>query len=130
MSQYYCISKMSLVAIALLMIIIASTILQPALASTNLPLNTTGSAPEERAPLPYTEYNSSTLVPSNQPSTLFDKTNVTLRGLFDNLGDPGRWNKLLQPALDQLNRRHPDMNIQIEYTDFFYNETRSRILDR
>jgi multiple sugar transport system substrate-binding protein len=119
---------MNLVVItALLMIIIITTptIFQPTLGTTNLSSNNTAS----------TEYNSSfTLVPSNQSITgtlsLSDKTNVILRGLFDNLGDPGRWNNLLQPALDELNRRHPDMNIQIEYTNFFYNETRNRILDR
>jgi multiple sugar transport system substrate-binding protein len=45
--------------------------------------------------------------------------------------DPGRWNQLLQPALDELNRRHPDMNIQIEYIEFPYlSETRNQILDR
>src|ERR671924_1430819 len=114
---------MSPVVIALLMIIIiiiTSTILQPALVTANLP-------PNEATP--YTEYNSFTLVPLNQSSTLLDKTNVTLRGLFTDLGDPGRWNQVLQPALDELNRRHPDMNIQMEYADFPYPDTRNRILD-
>jgi multiple sugar transport system substrate-binding protein len=103
-----------------------ATILQPALATaaTNLSANTTTTAD--------IKYNSFTLVPSNQSSTssLVDKTNVTLRGLFTDLGDPGRWNQLLQPALDELNRRHPDMNIKLEYTDSLYNETRDIILDR
>jgi multiple sugar transport system substrate-binding protein len=116
-ASQYCIPKMSPVVIALLMIIITPTILQPALATANIPSNTT------------TQYNSYTLVPSNQSSTLLDKTNVTLRGLFTDLGDPGRWNQLLQPALDELNRRHPDMNIQIEYADFPHHDTRNRILD-
>ena len=99
---------MSPVVIALVMIIITtSTVLQPALAS-----------------------NSITLVPSNQSSTsLPGKTNVTLRGLFTDLGESGRWNQLLQPALDELNRRHPDMNIELEYTNSPYNVTRNRILD-
>jgi multiple sugar transport system substrate-binding protein len=70
------------------------------------------------------------LAASNQSSASSSKSNViTLRGLFDNLDNPGRWNKLLQPALDELNKRHSDMNIQIEYTEYFYNETRNRILD-
>jgi ABC-type glycerol-3-phosphate transport system substrate-binding protein len=116
-ASQYCIPKMSPVVIALLMIIITPAILQPALATANIPSNTT------------TQYNSYTLVPSNQSSTLLDKTNVTLRGLFTDLGDPGRWNELLQPALDELNRRHPDMNIQIEYADFPHHDTRNRILD-
>jgi multiple sugar transport system substrate-binding protein len=126
----YCISQMSLVVIALIMIIITPTILQPALATANLLFNTTTSTQKVDAPRPYTEYNSFTLVPSNQSSTSLNKTNVTLKGLFTDLADPGRWNRLLQPALDELNRRHPDMNIQLEYDDFPYRDTRNRILDR
>jgi multiple sugar transport system substrate-binding protein len=107
---------------ALIIIIITSTILHPTLASaTDLPaVNRTT----------YDENNTFTLFPSN-PSSLVDKTaNVTLRGLFTDLANPGRWIQLLQPALDELNRRHPDMNIELEYTDFSYNETRNQILDR
>jgi multiple sugar transport system substrate-binding protein len=68
------------------------------------------------------------ITPSNQ-SSASPKSNVTIKGLFDNLDNPGRWNKLLQPALDELSKRHPDMNIQIEYKEYFYNQTRDRILD-
>jgi multiple sugar transport system substrate-binding protein len=108
----YCIRKISPIAIvfALLVIIfITPTTLQPSLATANY-----------------------TLVQSNQTiSTVVDKTtNVTLRGIFDDQGYPGIWNQLLQPALDELNRRHPDMNIQIEYAEFPYPETRNQILDR
>jgi multiple sugar transport system substrate-binding protein len=124
--------KGSPVNTALLMIIIIATpttILQPALGSTtttNLSTNTTETTITD------TENNSFILVPSNQSSTssLADKTNVTLRGIFDDLSEPGSWNLLLQPALDELNRRHPDMNIQIEYDRFPYPETRNQILDR
>ncbi|MFL6478467.1 MAG: extracellular solute-binding protein, partial [Nitrososphaera sp.] len=122
-----CTTETGLVVIALLMFIITTpTILQPTLAitATNLSANTT------TATTTHTKNNTFTLIPSNQSSTsLSDKTNVTLRGHLTDLGDPGRWNKLLQPALDELNRRHPDMNIQIEYTDSPYNETRDIILD-
>ncbi|MDQ3968284.1 MAG: extracellular solute-binding protein, partial [Thermoproteota archaeon] len=126
----YCIAKRGpvVIVIALLIIIITTptTILQPSLATaaTNLSANTTTTTTD-------TQYNSFTLVPLNQSSTpsLVDKTNVTLRGLLTDLGDPGRWNQLLQPALDELNRRHPDMNIQIEYTYSPQNETRDRIFD-
>jgi multiple sugar transport system substrate-binding protein len=106
----YCIRKMSpiVIVIALLVIIITPTTLQPSLATANY-----------------------TIVPSNQTtSTVVDKTNVTLRGIFDDIGEPGLWNQLLQPALDELNRRHPDMNIQMEYDDFPYPETRNQILER
>ena len=117
-------------------IITTPTILQPTLATTviNLSANTTTAntttANTTTATTTYTKNNTFTLIPSNQSSTsLADKTNVTLRGHLTDLGDPGRWNELLQPALDELNRRHPDMNIQIEYTDSLYNETRDIILD-
>ncbi|MDQ3883125.1 MAG: extracellular solute-binding protein, partial [Thermoproteota archaeon] len=123
----YCVAKIGPTAIAFLAIIITPPILQPALATaTNLPpTNTTMYADNND------EYNNSvTVLLSNQSDTLRDKTNVTLRGLFTDLANPGRWNQLLQPALDELNRRHPDMNIQIQYTDFPYNVTRDRILDR
>jgi multiple sugar transport system substrate-binding protein len=119
---------MAPVAIAFLtLIIITSPILQPALATaTNLPPTNTTIYDDNN-----NEYNNAvTVLSSNQSGTLLDKTNVTLKGLFTDLANPGRWNQLLQPALDELNRRHPDMNIQIEYTDFPYNVTRNQILDR
>jgi multiple sugar transport system substrate-binding protein len=124
----YCVPKMAPVAIAFLtLIIITSPILQPALATaTNLPPTNTIIYDDNN-----NEYNNAvTVLSSNQSGTLLDKTNVTLKGLFTDLANPGRWNQLLQPALDELNRRHPDMNIQIEYTDFPYNVTRNQILDR
>jgi multiple sugar transport system substrate-binding protein len=129
-TNQYCIPNRVQVVIALIIIIITpTTILQATLAatSTNLPPTNTTTHDDDNN----SEYNnkSFTLVPSNQTSVL-DKTNVTLRGLFTDLNNPGRWNQLLQPSLDELNRRHPDMNIQIEYTDFPYNVTRNRILDR
>jgi multiple sugar transport system substrate-binding protein len=118
---------MNLVVITTLLttiMITTPTILQPTLGTANLSSNNTAS----------TEYNSFTVAPSNQSitdtSSLSDKTNVTLRGLFDDLGEPGSWNQLLQPALDELNRRHPDMYIQIEYDGFPYPETRNQILNR
>ena len=112
------------VVTALVTIILSPTILQSTLATTNLPHTNTTTFNDNNS-----EYNSFTLVPSNQSSVL-GKNNVTLTGLFTDLANPGRWNELLQPALDELNRRHPDMNIQIEYDDFPYNVTRNSILDR
>src|SRR5919108_5463017 len=122
------IAKMNLVVIALLTIIITPTTLQPALATTNLPSNAT--TYDDNHNINNNNNNQSvTLLQSNQSSTLLDKTNVTLRGIFDDLSESGSWNLLLQPALDELSRRHPDINIQIEYADFPYQDTRNRILD-
>jgi multiple sugar transport system substrate-binding protein len=117
----------TVVIIMLMMTITTPTILQPVLATTvtNLSINT--------ATIDDTRYNSFTLVPSNQSTSISsspEKNNVTLGGLFDDLGESGVWNQLLQPALDELNRRHPDMNIQIQYTEFPYDETRIQLLDR
>src|ERR671915_1688114 len=126
-TNQYCIPNMVPVVIALITIIITPTILQPTLATaaTNLPPTNTTSYDDTNS-----EYNSVTLAPSNQSSTLVDKSNVTLRGLFTDLGESGRWIELLQPALDELNRRHPDMNIELEYRDSLLNETRNQIIDR
>jgi multiple sugar transport system substrate-binding protein len=113
------------VVIALITIILTPTISQSALATvTNLPPTNSTTYDDNNS-----DYNSFTLVSSNQSSVL-DKTNVTLRGLFTDLTESGRWIELLQPALDELNRRHPDMNIQLEYTDFLYNQTRNQIIHR
>jgi multiple sugar transport system substrate-binding protein len=129
--QQYCIINNKILpnTTAFLMIIIVATptILQPVLGTTttNLSTNSTTTTTD-------TEYKSFILVPLNQSNTsLADKTNVTLRGLFNVQLDPGNWNQLLQPALDELNRRHPDMNIELEYVEFPYlSETRDQILDR
>ena len=122
----YCLQGITPIAIVLMAIVITPTILQStiATATTNLPHTNINHDDSNN------EYNSFTLVPSNQSSTLLDKTNVTLRGLFTDLGDPGRWIQLVQPALDELNTRHPDMNIELEYSEFTYDETRNQILDR
>jgi multiple sugar transport system substrate-binding protein len=53
---------------------------------------------------------------------------ITLRTLLDNLADPGRWDSLIQPALQELRARHPDENINITYEEFPYNQTRNSIL--
>ena len=118
---------MNLLAIVLMAIIITPSILQSTLSTaTNLPqTNTTDDDSNSES-----NNNSVTIVPSNQSSSTLEKTNVTLRGLFTDLANPGRWNQLLQPALDELNRRHPDMNIQIEYQDFPYNVTRIELMNR
>jgi len=53
---------------------------------------------------------------------------ITLRALLDNLADPGRWDSLIQPALQELRARHPEENINIKYEEFPYNQTRNSIL--
>ena len=38
------------------------------------------------------------------------KKQVTLTAVMSDLGDPGRWARLLQPALKELRIKHPDMD--------------------
>ncbi|HYZ58941.1 MAG TPA: hypothetical protein VE544_04715 [Nitrososphaeraceae archaeon] len=96
MSQQYCISKTSPgIVFALLMIIIITTpttILQPAQATgTNLSSNNRTTYDDDNSN--NAEYDPFTLLSSNQSSTskssLPDKTNVTLRGIFDDLSKSG-----------------------------------------
>ena len=133
-SQRYFIAKTSAVfvvvsALLIFNIIAAPTILQPVIGTTsNLPSNNATTY------INNTDYDTFILVPSNQSTTssLLGKTNVTLTGFFGGLEDSKlNWNILFQPALDELNRRHPDMNIQLKYDNsLHYNKTRNLILDR
>ncbi|HEY6885721.1 MAG TPA: extracellular solute-binding protein [Nitrososphaeraceae archaeon] len=55
-----------------------------------------------------------------------NKEQVTLRAILSAPRD--RWDILLKDALDELRSRHPEMNIQLNYTVFPYNVTRAQIL--
>jgi multiple sugar transport system substrate-binding protein len=57
------------------------------------------------------------------------KKQVTIRAELDDLGNVIKWDSLLQPAIRELNLRHPDMNIQINYTTTHYNQTRIHLLN-
>ena len=108
------------IVITLLVIIVTPTTLQPSLATANY-----------TADIPDTSFFNMTLMSNQSTSTVVDKTNVTLRTIFVTVPNEqgfGNWKPLLQPALDELNRRHPEMNIQIEYAEP-YNEYRNTILD-
>jgi multiple sugar transport system substrate-binding protein len=116
--------SLTVIVITLLGIIVIPTNLQPSLATAN---DTTTMDTQDASLFHMT-------VASNQSttSTVGDKTNVTLRAILVTIPNEkgfGNWNHTLQAALDELNRRHPDMNIQIEYAEP-YTEYRNSILDR
>src|ERR687897_3524590 len=97
----YCIRKMSpiVIVITLLVIIVTPTTLQPSVATTNY--NT--------ADKPDNQFFHKTVTSNQSTSTVGDKTNVTLRAIFVTIPNElgiGNWNLILQPALDELNRRH------------------------
>ena len=54
--------------------------------------------------------------------------NITLTALLEDQGDPTRWNSLIEPAMQKLMERHPDVDVEIKYTTSPYNETRLKIL--
>ena len=60
--------------------------------------------------------------------TSYAQKEVTLKAILDNLVDHGRWDGLIGPALKELKKRHPDMNINLSYTEFPYSQTRDNIL--
>jgi multiple sugar transport system substrate-binding protein len=121
----YCIRKMSqiLFVITLLLVIVTPTTLQPSVATAN----------DITADTPDNPFFHMTVRSNQSTSTVGDnKTNVTLRAVFVTIPNEqgfGNWNHTLQLALDELNRRHPEMNIQIDYAEP-YNEFRNSTLDR
>lgn len=52
---------------------------------------------------------------------------VKISGLFVDPSD--RWKSLLPSALNELRSRHPDLNIQINYTVYPYNDARVQMLN-
>jgi multiple sugar transport system substrate-binding protein len=67
--------------------------------------------------------------PISLPPAYAQKEHVTMKALFDNLADPGRWEGLVQPALKILNERHPELDINISIIETPYNKTRLAMLD-
>jgi multiple sugar transport system substrate-binding protein len=58
------------------------------------------------------------------------KEQITLRVILTNLGDPIRWNALIQPALQELRNRHPNLDIQIAIdANNLYNNTRMKLIN-
>ena len=121
--RLYGIRKMSpiLFVITLLVIIVTPTTLQPSVATAN----------DTTADIADNPFFHMTVTSNQSTSTVGDKTNVTLRAVLVTMPNEqgiGNWNHTLQAALDELNRRHPEMNIQIDYAEP-YNEFRNSTLD-
>ena len=56
------------------------------------------------------------------------KKHVTITIMLDNLGDPRKWDSLFKAALEELQARHQDMDIQIDYITTPYSQTRASLL--
>jgi multiple sugar transport system substrate-binding protein len=48
--------------------------------------------------------------------------------MLEDQGDPERWKSLILPAIQELRHRHPDLDIQLNYTTYPYNEMREKLL--
>ncbi len=57
-----------------------------------------------------------------------EKRQVTLTAMLEDQGDAKRWNLLLVPALEELRARHPDKDIQLNFTTFPYAQARVQML--
>ena len=56
------------------------------------------------------------------------KGQVTLTAMLEDQGEPERWQSLLQPAMQELRARHPDVDVQLNYTTYPYDKTRGELL--
>jgi len=71
----------------------------------------------------------STVSPSTTVVVAQQKKQVVINAMLDNLGNVIKWDDLLRPAVQELKSRHPDLNIQINYTTTPYNQTRTHLLN-
>ena len=58
------------------------------------------------------------------------KEQITIRTMLTDLGDPNRWNSLIQPALQELRNRYPNLDIKIVIdANNPYNITRQKLVN-
>jgi multiple sugar transport system substrate-binding protein len=65
---------------------------------------------------------------SYSETSIDNKKHVTLIAILEDQGDPDRWNSLLDRSIQELNAKHPDLDIQLNYTTYPYGETREQLL--
>jgi multiple sugar transport system substrate-binding protein len=65
---------------------------------------------------------------SYSDASIDNKKQVTLIAILEDQGDPDRWNSLLHRSIRELNAKHPDLDIQLNYTTYPYGETREQLL--
>ena len=68
------------------------------------------------------------VMPPNFTALSAQKQEVMLSALLEDQGDPERWKSLIPPSIQELRHRHPDFNIQLNYTTYPYNEMREKLL--
>ncbi|MGH9993876.1 MAG: hypothetical protein ACRD4J_01395, partial [Nitrososphaeraceae archaeon] len=68
-------------------------------------------------------FGSTTPIPND------NRENVTLRVLFDEFNRKGMGKSLVDTALEKLRLNHPDLNIEVEYMDTPYSQTKRQIMN-
>ena len=105
-------SLLTILALALIIIVGVYPLTLPILFN-NLAANATNTAPS---------FSSATeQEPQQNPTSTAQKRQVTLVAVLDDQGDPPRlmdW--LFRPAMEELNNRHPDLNITLDYRPIPY----------
>ena len=66
--------------------------------------------------------------PSLTPPSLFQKKHITLTAILEDQGGHTRWKSLLEPTMQELKARHPDINIELNYTTYPYDQARIHML--
>lgn len=61
-------------------------------------------------------------------TTSAQKQNVTLTTILDNLGDEERWTSIMEEALSELRKQHPEMQIEISYNQLQHPNERTEFL--
>jgi multiple sugar transport system substrate-binding protein len=62
-------------------------------------------------------------------TTSAQKQNVTLTTILDNLGDEERWTSIIQEGLLELRKRHPEMQIEVDFNQLQYPNERTEFLN-
>ena len=65
---------------------------------------------------------------SSDKASTDNRKQVFLTAILEDQGDPNRWDSLLNRSIQELNAKHPDLDIRINYTTYPYNETREQLL--
>jgi multiple sugar transport system substrate-binding protein len=79
----------------------------------------------------YVMANTSTFGSSTSTRPTTEKNEqVILTAMLTDLSEPDRWQFLFQPSLEELRKRHPELDIQINYSSTFpYDRTRTALLN-
>jgi multiple sugar transport system substrate-binding protein len=62
-------------------------------------------------------------------ASIDNKKQVTLIAILEDQGEPDRWKTLIQPAIEEMRSKHPDLDIKINYTAYPYDQAKTRMLD-